>query len=69
MKLPLSDVVLQAEPLLERILITLDADYIEIQVRTLLHHDCVNRNPTLCEISYKSLYVCFLFLFLLRSLF
>lgn len=31
MKLPLSDVVLQAEPLLERILIALDADYIEIQ--------------------------------------
>lgn len=35
MKLPLSDVVSQAEPLLARILMTLDADYVEIQVRTM----------------------------------
>lgn len=33
MKLPLSDVLRQAEPLLSRILIALDANYDEIQVR------------------------------------
>lgn len=38
MKLPLSDVLRQAEPLLSRILIALDANYDEIQVRACHSH-------------------------------